>query len=371
MRVELKRVAVLASRLSGYAAACLRCLGEDYGVERLVFRWRPSEEAPFDASNFAGIGALYAKQDVGPGEMMGLLEAFQPQALLVSGWIDADYLRIARRFKRQGVPVVAGSDTQWRGTLRQRVGQLLAPWYLRPGIDVLWVAGERQRQLAKRLGYVGERCWSGLYACDWDRFACSDVGGHAASSAPAFLYVGRYAEQKGLDVLVAAYRQYRAATESPWRLVCAGTGACQPLLAGIEGIEDRGFVQPEKLPALMRDASAFVLPSREEPWGVVLQEAAASGLPLICSDACGAAVHLLQDRYNGFLFQTGDAPHLASRMVRLSEMPRQERTEMARRSHELSRQFTPQRWAATLVEGLADLTRWKAPRRPAPFAPSI
>ena len=357
MAAKLERVAVLSSRLSGYAAAGLRRLKEDYGVDLLVFRWRPAEEAPFDVSNFAWIEALHAKEDVELDEMMGLLEAFKPQALLISGWMDRDYLRAARIFKRRGVPVVAGSDTQWSGALRQQVGRLLAPWYLHPAIDVLWVTGERQRQLAKRLGYVGERCWSGVYACDWDRFARPDVGEPAETPVPAFLYVGRYAEQKGLDVLMAAYRQYRAAVKDPWRLVCAGAGKCRSLLTGAEGVEDEGFVQPEELPALMRGAAAFVLPSREEPWGVVIQEAAASGLPLLCSDACGAAVHLLQDRYNGFLFRAGDVRHLARCMVRLSETTEQERDRMAQRSYELSRQFTPQRWAATFVQGLADLTQ--------------
>jgi glycosyltransferase involved in cell wall biosynthesis len=126
------------------------------------------------------------------------------------------------------------------------------------------------------------------------------------------------------------------------------------LLEEQTGIENRGFVQPDTLPSLMGEAGAFVLPSREEPWGVVVEEAAAAGLPLICSDACGSAVHLLKDRYNGFLVQSDRADHLARRLVTISMLSDEDRREMGARSHELSKQYTPARWADTLISGIND-----------------
>src|SRR5699024_540616 len=107
--------------------------------------------------------------------------------------------QVARHFKKQGVPVVAGCDTQWRGTWRQEVARRMARWYLHPSIDVLWVSGERQRQFANRLGFTGPRCWSGYYTCDWTRFAGTKS---PAERQQQFLYTGRYVEAKGLDVLV-------------------------------------------------------------------------------------------------------------------------------------------------------------------------
>ncbi|MDA7932124.1 glycosyltransferase family 4 protein, partial [Akkermansiaceae bacterium] len=119
-----------------------------------------------------------------------------------------------------------------------------------------------------------------------------------------------------------------------------------------EGAEDCGFVQPDALPGLMSEASAFVLPSRFEPWGVVVQEAAASSLPLICSDACGAGVHLLRDRWNGRCFPSGDAHRLAECLLWTHQQSTAEREEMGERSFELSKQYTPELWARTLVEGV-------------------
>jgi glycosyltransferase involved in cell wall biosynthesis len=283
--------------------------------------------------------------------MEGLVGSFRPDAVLVSGWVDSGYNRLCRRLKAEGIPVVAGCDTQWKGSWRQHVAALAAPWHVHRFIDVLWVTGERQRQLAQALGYRGARCWDGFYCCDWERFA------RKTTEAPcprerSFLFVGRYVEEKGIRDLAAAYRIYRTQVGSPWPLVCAGKGGLAPLLADV-GADDLGFVQPDRLPALMHEASAFVLPSRFEPWGVVVQEAAASGLPLIVSEACGAGVHLVREAYNGFVTETGNAGSLASALVRMHNLGGTEREEFGRRSFELSKQYTPQRWASVFRDGLA------------------
>lgn len=350
---ETTRIAVLYSELAGYVLACWKQLKERHNVELLVFHWKPAPDAPFDLSQLSWIDHLHSRESLGAPEMTEIARAFKPHGVFMAGWIDPGYLQVARSLRAQGVPVVAGLDTQWKGSLRQRVGCLTAPRHLHSAIDILWATGERQAQFARGLGYRGDKCWYGLYCCDWEKFACQPFL-EEASQQQAFLYVGRYVEEKGLAELIKAYAKYRATVESPWNLICAGAGALKPLLTNQEGITDSGFSQPDALPALMRDkASAFILPSRKEPWGVVLQEAAASGLPLIASDACGAAVHLLQDGYNGFLFEAGNADHLAQCMVRLHKANLAQRVEMGQRSYELSKQFTPQRWADTLMHGLS------------------
>ena len=342
---------MLFSRLSGYMSASLRKLKERHEAELLVFRWKPAREAPFDRSQFDWIDTLCDKDAFTRAEIVASLDRFQPDAILMAGWMDKDYLHVARHFKHRGVPVVAGCDTQWRGTWRQEVARRMARWYLHPSIDVLWVSGERQRQFANRLGFTGPRCWSGYYTCDWTLFAGTKA---PEERQRQFLYTGRYVEAKGLDVLVKAYQQYRSQVTAPWPLVCVGAGPLEHMLRG-EGIENRGFIQPHELPALMQDSGAFVLPSRWEPWGVVVHEAAAAGMPLICSDASGATVHLLQHGYNGLLFESENVEDLARCLVGMAEQQASERALMGSRSHELSKQYTPERWADTLVQGITRL----------------
>ena len=146
------RIAVLYARLTGYVAACLRALCTRYDVELFVVRVPPGENVPFEDRHFDWIDRLYDRDALEGEEMRRKVEEFDPDALFISGWFDGDYLRVARSMRREGVMVVAGSDAQWTGSWDQQLGRALAPWYLHTAIDVLWVAGERQRQLADRLG---------------------------------------------------------------------------------------------------------------------------------------------------------------------------------------------------------------------------
>lgn len=343
------RVAVLYSELAGYTIACLEALSMNFDSDLLVFHWPRHVDAPFDSAGIRLQGQLHDKSDFSTEELISRVRDFRPSVLLISGWMDKDYLAIARIMKNAGVLVVAACDTQWHGTVRQHLSRVASRWLLHSAIDILWVAGERQRQLAYKLGFRGEKCWSGCYSCDWDQFASEHrIESETESS---FLFVGRYVNVKGIQLLVAAYHEYRAMTSEPWTLKCIGTGKLKTILETEEGITDLGFIQPSMLPEYMKTSSCFVLPSIQEPWGVVLHEAAASALPLICSDVCGASVHLVQDSYNGYIFESGNQSNLANCMVRMTKLLRPSRREMGERSFELSKQFTPLRWAEILVRG--------------------
>ena len=81
----------------------------------------------------------------------------------------------------------------------------------------------------------------------------------------------------------------------------------------------------------MAKCGAFVLPSRKEPWGVVVQEAAAARMPVICSNAVGAGDHLVEDGESGFVFESGNAEELAGKLAVLSSASPERRKEMGER----------------------------------------
>src|SRR5207245_10841238 len=103
------------------------------------------------------------------------------------------------------------------------------------------------------------------------------------------------------------------------------------------------------------DSGCFVLPSRFEPWGVVVQEAAASGQAVICTRSCGAASRLVLDGYNGRIIAPGKPSDLAEAMLWVSNADADHRIAMSQRSVELARQYTPQRWAEHLVDRCNEL----------------
>ena len=344
------RLAFLHTRLSPYFAACLREI-QRRGVELMIYAKSTDPTAPFDKGQFQDLGPILPRESASSDSIFNKVNAFSPHCVYVGGWADREYMSVCRRIRSKGALVVCGCDTQWKGSFRQHLAGFTAGLHVKRAIDVMWVSGERQRVLAAALGYSGDRCWEGVYACDWNIWSLRAGRILQSGLAPHFLFVGRYVQEKGIDTLVNAFKIYRDSIADPWDLVCVGKG---PLASTIQrpGIDDRGFVQPEKLPALMSCAGGFILPSRFEPWGVVIQEAAAAGLPLLCSDACGATVHLLKDSFNGFTFPAGSASALAERMVKMSSLREDQRSEMGERSFQLSKQYTPERWADILLSGV-------------------
>ncbi len=346
------KLALLHTRLSGYLTACLREFEQQANAKVLIYAWPNQPDAPFDSATCA-VGEVLNRYEQSDQAILKQILAFHPIAVLVSGWRDQGYSRICRQLKARGIPVIAGCDTQWKGSVRQYVAGWTAPLHVQKIIDVLWVTGERQRYLAESLGYAGDRCWDGYYACDWHTFA-QPTGQLTKQHGPYFLYVGRYAPEKGLDTLAAAYQAYRQQVENPWPLICAGAGPLRNMLVAA-GAEDKGFVQPSALPELLQSASAFVLPSRFEPWGVAAQEAAAASLPLILSDACGSGVHLLRPYYNGFRFASSSIRELTAALKAMHSLSPQRRLTYGQASYELSKQYTPQLWSQTLLTGLQQL----------------
>jgi glycosyltransferase involved in cell wall biosynthesis len=347
------RVAVLWTKLSGYLSRSLRSL-QAKGAALLVVNEAATADAPFDEAEFAWIERRH--RYVGKPEfatVMGLLEAFQPDVILATWHIPA-YQRACAPFRGRAVRVGC-ADNQWRGTLKQQVGRLTSAIHLRRFYDAMFVTGERQAVWARRMGYAEDRIWKGLYTCDVDAFAKFP----ASLSRPdkTFLYAGRLSKEKGIEILRRSYELYRRDCRDPWPLVIAGDGPLLPEVQAMRGVDWKGFVQPSQLPLLLAEASCFVIASTFEPWCVALHEAVSAGLPIICTSECGAAVHLVQDGYNGYLVSPNSVHEMVRAMERITAVPAAKLGEMGRRSSELAKQFTPDRWSTCVLEKTQEFGR--------------
>jgi glycosyltransferase involved in cell wall biosynthesis len=164
------------------------------------------------------------------------------------------------------------------------------------------------------------------------------------------LFVGRLEREKGVEVLLEAWR--RAGLDDRATLTFAGAG---PLRPEGRGIELRGHVAREDLPALYASADALVLPSIRtatflEPWGLVVNEAMHQGTPVIASDAVGAAAGgLVQDGRNGLIVPANDAQALATRIRTLAVNPELQ-SRLGEAAREDVRKFSEAAW----VEGMRD-----------------
>lgn len=347
------RVAILWTRLSGYFTASIEALRAE-GAEVVVFHEAGNAEAPFDAGAADGLTSYEWSTTPDAELLRRVLDEFRPDLMIVSSWNVGAYRREARRWRGRALRCM-GMDNQWWGTAKQWLGVAASRVVVRPSYDVVLVAGERQAAFARRLGYTAEQTLWGLYTGDYHRFAAVAVSRGNALPPEAFLYVGRLVPDKGIPVLAEGYRRYRELTEDPWPLLVAGTGPLAPLLEDIKGVESLGFVQPGDLPGVMARSGCLVLPSRFEPWAVVVHEAAAAGLPIVCTWVTGASTRLVLDGYNGAVISPGRPDALAGALVRMAHAPAAERKAMSEGSRALAPAFTPERWAHNILSRLPQL----------------
>lgn len=141
-----------------------------------------------------------------------------------------------------------------------------------------------------------------------------------------FLFCGQMIARKGVDILIAAFEQIAAENEHV-KLLLVGREAELPEMLHKtsptirERIRYAGFQPPEELPCFFAQSDVFVLPSRYEGWGVVVNQALGAGLPIICSDAVGAGNDLMVEENNGLKFKAGSVTALTEKMRRFVTDP--------------------------------------------------
>ena len=333
-------------------AASQRELIRQTQQEILVYHWPKASNAPFDNSLIDHIAFCYEKnKQTNVLDIVRNVEDFGANLVIMSGWMDKEYLKAAKILKKNGVKIIAGSDTQWNGSWRQHVASLISKWYLKPSIDVLWVSGDRQRKLANRLGYSGNRLITGFYTCDWDKFqSTTDKSGNRV-----FLYVGRLIERKGIRDLLEAYKLYREKISNPWELFIAGTGELESECLNLPGVKLLGFVQPAELPSVYQSAGALVLPSHYEPWGVSLHEAATSSVPIIASSAVGAGDHLIDNGVNGYIYIKNNKKNLMQCLLNMQNLSKRDLIKMGNNSFLRSKEYTPRAWAQSILNHVSKI----------------
>jgi 1,2-diacylglycerol 3-alpha-glucosyltransferase len=162
-----------------------------------------------------------------------------------------------------------------------------------------------------------------------------------------FLYIGRLSEEKNVDGLLAEWIRYREAG-GVWPLVIVGDGPAAPDLrqqasqsAFAAEVHFAGHKGLRELPTFYAFAKCFVLPSTREPWGLVVNEAMASGLPAIVSSCCGCAEDLVDPGKNGYIFNPGVPGELTQCLRRMEDTVPSELARMGARSSEIVGRYSP------------------------------
>jgi glycosyltransferase involved in cell wall biosynthesis len=169
-----------------------------------------------------------------------------------------------------------------------------------------------------------------------------------------FLFVGRLVAQKGAFDLLHAYGTLPARLREEIGLVFVGDGVeraeLQRRAADMKPgcIQFAGFAQREQLAAYYALAEALVFPTHSDPWGLVVNEAMACGLPIIATSAAGCTADLVQDGWNGCVITTGNLEELSTAMTGIGA-DTELRLRMGQRSRKDILAYSPEACAAGIA----------------------
>jgi glycosyltransferase involved in cell wall biosynthesis len=306
------------------------------------------------------------------------LSEVQPAAVLIPGWSEPHALAALEWCVRCRVPAVVMSET----TAWDEPRKAWKEWGKRLCVRLFsagFVGGHPHQDYLATLGLPRERTALGYDAVDNQYFAAraEEIGKQKAESRNRyglpehyFLASARFVEKKNLIRLLEAYARYRTCGEKPeprarssesarpWDLVLLGDG---PLRGELElrvadlalqtAIHLPGFKQYPDLPAYYALAGAFVHASTTEPWGLVVNEAMASGLPVLVSNRCGCARDLVEEARNGFTFDPLNVEEMANRMAQVAAT-NCDRKAMGCRSREIIALWGPEAFAKGLSQAV-------------------
>jgi glycosyltransferase involved in cell wall biosynthesis len=291
------------------------------------------------------------------------LNNVSPQVIICGGYNYASSWEALLWARRHRVPFVLWSESNSHDTRAGRAWvESLKAYFLRH-CDRFVVPGKASLEYLKTLGceeasisIAPNAVDNGLFATHAERTFDHATEFRDKLRLPSrfILFVGRLVPEKGVFDLLEAYSKLESGVRSEVSLVFAGDGVSREELAqrakriSPGSVCFPGFAQREDLAGVYALAECLVLPTHSDPWGLVVNEAMACGLPIIVTSVAGCATDLVEDGWNGFVVPPRDSERLS---VAINALVRQPGLKQRMSAHSLERirSYSPEACA----EGLA------------------
>ena len=283
------------------------------------------------------------------------LNRIRPRVVIISGWADA------------------AAWTAWLWANFNRAGRILwaesnvfdhtrRPWKEFPKrffvsrCDLAHVYGTSSREYLENLGMPRKRIGTKRAVVDTALFLDDVETPGVKTGAIRLLYCGRLSPEKNPALLLHAFAGLRQEIESP-RMVLkiVGHGPQADSLCklaedlGLKGIvEFAGTVPQTALPRIFRDSDVLVLPSKSETWGLVVNEAMLSGLPVAVSERCGCIADLVKAE-TGWTFSPDNEAELTRLLAKIADTPRQILERMGRVGRLIAAEYSAENCAKTVT----------------------
>jgi glycosyltransferase involved in cell wall biosynthesis len=243
-------------------------------------------------------GQVFDKQymHITPGYIWHLLK-FRPDALISNemGLRTLIALAYGTMFSKPVWVWWGGTSHTERkiGFARKCLRKLVSHWATR------WISyGQSSTEYLLSLGISRERLLQIQNAVDEQRFTQPAEPELQLHPRPVLLYVGQFIVRKGVELLLNAAAAVQAKGQQ-FSLLLVGSGRDEPILErrvkdlGLSNVHFERSLPPDRMPSIYRSGDVLVFPTLEDPWGLVVNEAMLSGLPVLCSKHAGCAEELL------------------------------------------------------------------------------
>lgn len=335
------KLLVLYEELAPYFLVNIERFADAYQIPVMIICKSVNPVAPFKFEVSSPYIQIIYRDGKSLEELFDMVKQFNPTCLMQAGWIFKPYFEITRKLNlRRNILLL---DNQWKNTFRQNIGSIYFKWKYKKLFHKALVPGLKQKEFAKHLGFDDRDIEIGFYCCDTPLFESVYVQRKSRKKRNyTFLYTGRYAEEKNVEMLWKAFAELCDEYPNNWQLMCVGKGDIPPY--SHKQITHLGFLQPKELLDVLYKTDVFVLPSKFEPWGVVIHEMATAGLPVISSSEVGANEFFVKHNENGFIFHPEDKAQLKKHLRTMMELKDEEYFRMCDKSYELSQQINTQDW---------------------------
>lgn len=262
--------------------------------------------------------------------------------VFVSEVMNLWYWKLARQYHKENKtrPIVLGSDAQWTGNKNNYIKKYAFRFTYNKVFTHVLSAGLWQVVYALKIGFKRHQILTPLYCANNAQYYQVDINKKVKIYPRRFLFVGRLTPVKGIEQIVEAWDSI--ADKKGWKLTMIGNGDLQELISNHKDIELLPFMSQDEICKIMQDSGCALIPSLYEPWGLVIHEAAAAGLPIIVTRNCGATNQFVKDGVNGYLIDENSALSLKSAMERIMNLEGADLINMSERSREFSKSIQPE-----------------------------
>ncbi|MGK7896155.1 MAG: glycosyltransferase family 4 protein [Xenococcus sp. (in: cyanobacteria)] len=301
------------------------------------------------------------------------LAKIKPNVVIIAGYSHLAMRTATKWARKNRVQTILLSDSQYLDQPRNIIKESLKAWWICHNFDAAFVSGASAAAYLNNLGFPRDRIWRCYDVVDNDYFAQNAALVKQASDKirqklnlpkDFFLYVGRFSPEKNLLRLLEAYHLYQQEkSRHNWSLVMVGDGPQKTELQNraallqLKNLVWTGFKQISELPTYYALASGLILPSISEPWGLVVNEAMACGLPILISDRCGCLLDLVFPGINGYVFNPEKISSIKASLDYLSTQTEAKSPKMAAASKQIITNYTPVTWAESLLDCLKFLSK--------------